>query len=103
MVSLTSERDLAQAGDHQQQNTTKMNKEIKVTALDHEGYTLHEHDGFETIKEAKAWVKDTLLDRGYWDRLAENKTFAEEVETIQLIVDGEIHSDWFPEFKAALA
>lgn len=80
-----------------------MSKEIKVTALDHEGYTLHDHDGFETIKEAKAWVKGTLLDRGYWDRLAENNTFAEEIDTIQILVDGEVHSDWFPEFKSIAA
>lgn len=78
-----------------------MNKEITVQALDTEGYNVHTHDGFETIKEAKAWVKETLLDRGYWDRLAENSTFATEIDTIQLLVNGEIHTDWFPEFKAA--
>jgi len=83
------------------QPSKKMSKEITVQALDHEGYNVHTHDGFETIKEAKAWVKETLLDRGYWDRLAENCSFAEEIDTIQLLVDGEIHSDWFPEFKAA--
>ena len=78
-----------------------MSKEITVQTLDHEGCNVYTHDGFETTKEAKAWVKETLLDRRYWDRLAENHSFAEEINTIQLMVDGEIHSDWFPEFKAA--
>jgi len=80
-----------------------MSKEIKVTAIDREGYTLYDNDDFQTIKEAKAWVKDVLLDRGYWDRLAENNTFAEEIETIQILVDEKIHSDWFPEYKTIAA
>jgi hypothetical protein len=84
-------------------NQTKMktSKEITVQAIDLEGYNVHSHDGFETIKEAKAWVKEVLLNRGYWNRLAENETFADEIATIQLTVNGEIHSDWFPEFAAA--
>lgn len=74
-------------------------KDIEIVALDKDEYTLHVFDGYITIKEAKAWVKEVLLDVGYWNRLAENKTFALEIDTIQLLVNGVIHSDWFPEFK----
>lgn len=74
---------------------------IETIALDKDDYVLYENDSFDTIKEAKAWVKDALLDQSWWDRLAENNTYALEVVTIQLRVNGEIHSDWFPEFKSA--
>lgn len=76
------------------------NKEITVRAADCDGDTIYERDGFETIKEARAWVKDAFLHRSYWSKLAENDAFADDIDTIQLLVNGEIHSDWFPEFKA---
>lgn len=76
-----------------------MSNNIELIALDKEGYELYRNDSIDTIKEAKAWAKNTLLDRGYWDRSAENTTYATEIDTIQLKVNGEVHTDWFPEFK----
>ena len=72
---------------------------IETLVLDSEGFELYSNDMHETVKQAKTWVKDCLLEQSWWDRLAENKTFALDVYTIQLKVNGEIRDDWFPEFK----
>lgn len=77
-----------------------MAKKIELIALDAELFELYQNDGFETVKEARQWVKDVLLNKAWWNRLAENKTFALTVFKIELHVDGVIRSDWFPEFKA---
>lgn len=73
-------------------------KLIETIALDKDGFELYRNDSFETIKEAKQWIKETLMEQSYWNRLAENETFALEVYTIQLTVNGACHSDWFPKF-----
>jgi hypothetical protein len=76
-----------------------MRKEIDIVVVDSEGYIVYHRDSFDTIKEAKLWVKECLLERSFWDRLSENEQFAEQIDTIEIRVDGEVHSDWFPNFK----
>lgn len=76
-----------------------MAKEIILQALDKEGFEIYWNNGFETVKEARQWVKEVMLDRAWWDRLAENKTFALTVDVIELHVNGVCRADWFPQFK----
>lgn len=47
-----------------------------------------------TIKEAKAWIKETIFDPSYWDYKAERKGFFREVKFIHLLKDGEIHTEY---------
>ena len=73
-----------------------MNKKITVLVLDSEGFELDSRD-FDTIKSATQWIKECALFRGFWVRRSESQTFPDTIHTIQLSVDGEVHSDWFPQ------
>lgn len=56
---------------------------------------------FDTIKEAREWVKTCGLSREFWNRLYENYDGAasDNIHTIQLLKNGECVQDWFPEFN----
>jgi hypothetical protein len=77
-----------------------MAKKIELLVLDHEEFEL-DRMPFDTIKDAREWVTTRGLDPAYWDRRAEVAGWAEQIDTIQLLVDGDVHSDWFPKFKCA--
>jgi hypothetical protein len=51
-----------------------------------------------TIKEAKAWVKEHIIDCDYWDSFAEKKGFHKEVKYIYIFKNGEIHSEYETNF-----
>jgi hypothetical protein len=75
-----------------------MTKKIEVVVLDKQGY---ETDRWEvdTIREGKALAKK-YHDPEYWDIRSEVKGYAKDnVDTIQLLVNNECHTDWFPKFK----
>ena len=76
-----------------------MNK-IEVITKDAEGYTNPGERDFDTMKEARAFVKECALDASYHDRCAESEGWAKRiVHTVQLLKNGECVQDWFPEFK----
>lgn len=76
-----------------------MKKLIEVITLDKDGDATTSRE-FDSIKEAKSFVKDTALSAAYWDRYAESEGWGQRnIETIQLTVDGEVRFDWFPEFQ----
>ncbi len=74
-------------------------KTIEVVVFDRNGYEEMRSD-FDTIKQAQEMIKEAYLNPGYWDRRAEQSGYAENIQTVQLLVNGEVHSDWFPNFKA---
>jgi len=74
-------------------------KTIEILALDHAGYETDRID-FDTIKAAKQWVKDTGVSAFYWERRAESATFAADyIHTLQLHINGELQTEWFPRFN----
>lgn len=74
-------------------NTTK---DIRLVVLDSNGYETRNTE-YNTMKEARQWVKDCGLRADYWDRSAEVVGFHKDgVATIQLLVNGECLQDWFP-------
>jgi hypothetical protein len=72
--------------------TYKMNAQIEIAAKDNEGFELWNRD-FDTIKEAKEFMKTSARDRSFWVRRAESEQFPNDIDTIQLIIDGEIRND----------
>ena len=55
---------------------------------------------FDTMKEARYWIKYAALESAYWERASESESFASTyVYTVQLHKNGEIVQDWFPDFK----
>jgi len=54
---------------------------------------------FDSMKEAKSWVKKTGLSPAYWERRAESADFAKtNVCQIQLLKNGECEDEWTPEW-----
>jgi hypothetical protein len=51
-----------------------------------------------TIKEAKVWVEEVLLDGWHWDRVAEQKDFHKNVRFIHILKNGEIHTEYLTNF-----
>lgn len=78
------------------------NQLIEVVALDRNENEEYRAD-FDTMKEARRFIKDAMLEASFWDRRAEVAGYAANIQTVQLVVNGEIIQDWFPEFKAANA
>lgn len=75
-------------------------KDIRVITLDKDGFETDNRD-FETVKQARQWVKECGLDSGFWERRAESAGFGERnVDTIQLHIDGECTADWFPKWAS---
>lgn len=73
-------------------------KLIEILTLCPEGYETYRCD-FDTMKDARLWVKQCGLCPKFWDRRAESDDFHKrEVATLQLLVDGEIRQDWFPDW-----
>lgn len=76
---------------------------IEVIILDKESIQTDSRE-FESIKEAKQWVRDCGLSADYWNRSYERDTDYESaardnVYTLQLHKNGECVKDWFPDFK----
>lgn len=74
---------------------------IEIVALESDGCENYRRD-FDTVKEAKAFVKEALLTPEYWNRRAESPDGHKWVATIQLLKDGEITQDWFPKWTPIL-
>lgn len=71
---------------------------IEVVTLSNEGFETDRRD-FETVKEAKAWVRNCALSADYWEMASESKGYAaRNVATVRLMADGECLDDWFPTF-----
>lgn len=76
-----------------------MNK-IEIIIYDSNFVLVDSFDLFDTMKEARAWVKEAGLDEKYWDRRAEVQGWARRnVHSIQLWKNNEFIQDWFPEWK----
>jgi hypothetical protein len=76
---------------------------IEVIILDKEE-NQSDSRSFESLKEAKQWVKECGMNRDYWNRSYERDTDYEgaardNVHTLQLHKNGECIQDWFPDFK----
>jgi len=71
---------------------------VGIETVDGEQY----HFGFpmehDTIKDAKAWVKEALIDGSYWDRLNEKKDTHKVITHIHILKDGEIHTEYETNF-----
>lgn len=77
-------------------------KTIQIITLDLAGFETRNQE-FDTIKEAKAWVKECGLKAAFWMRSFESDmdSVRQNVLTIQLTVDGDIRRDWFPDWVDA--
>jgi len=74
------------------------NHKIEVVTLNKDQEITWDRD-FDTIKEAKAWVKECGLSISYWDRSSESPGWAaRNIDTIQLLKNNECIQDWFPKF-----
>ncbi len=77
----------------------KPTPQIQILVYNFEHDEIDRLDFFDTIKEARQWVKECGLDVGYWDRKAERQGWAKDnVCTIQLWKNDDCVADWFPEF-----
>jgi hypothetical protein len=75
---------------------------IEVIAQDAEENEEFRRD-FDTIKEAREWVKTCGMSREFWNRLYErdenyDSAAKDNIYTVQLLKNGECIQDWFPEF-----
>ena len=67
-------------------------KTIEVFILDKNGnYNVRD---FDTLKEARQWVKTCGLSKDYWNR----RYARDNGHTLQLHKNGECVQDWFPVF-----
>lgn len=72
---------------------------IEILFVNDQEEVLHSLDYFDTVKEAKARVKATLENpKMTLDDSAEVKDWHKQVYQIQLKVNGEWHSGWYPKF-----
>ena len=72
---------------------------IEVITLDADGMINPGERDFDTIKEARQFIKECALDARYHDRSAEVDGWAKRnVHTVQLLKDGTVVQDWFPKF-----
>lgn len=77
-----------------------MNKDIRIITLGPEGYETDNRD-FDTMKDARKWVKDAGLSPAYWENASESEGYhIRNVQTLQLHVNGEIIQDWFPKWAS---
>ena len=71
---------------------------IELLAIDSQGDITWDRE-FDTLKEARAWVKNWGLSKEYWERSSESEGWAERnITTLQLHKNGECIQDWFPKF-----
>jgi hypothetical protein len=78
--------------------SNKYNPTVEIVAFDTKGLQTYNRD-FETLKEARQWVKETGLDADFWDRGAEVPGWHFlNVDTLRLLVDGNCLQDWFPKW-----
>jgi len=71
---------------------------VGIEEIDGEKYHIGTPMEHLTIKEAKAWVKEHMFDRDYWDYKAERKGFFREVKFIHILKDGEVHTEYLTNF-----
>lgn len=80
-----------------------MQKLIEILTIDNKGFETDRRD-FDTMKEARAFVKEYAMRSDYWEQRAESKGWhIGNVDTIQLLVDGECLQDWFPKWATVNA
>jgi len=76
-----------------------MNK-IEVLFIDSNGFVVLDHSWHETLKDARAWIKECGLSAEYHDRAAEREGWAKDnIHTIQLHKNDKCLQDWFPKWK----
>lgn len=69
---------------------------IEVITLDKDE-SQTDAQSFDTMKEARQWIKECGLNAAYWNRKGETSDFAKSyVNTLQLYKDGECVQDYFP-------
>ena len=71
---------------------------VGIEEIDGEKYHIGTPIEHLTIKEAKAWIKEHMFDRDYWDYKAERKGFFREVKFIHILKDGEVHTEYLTNF-----
>lgn len=71
---------------------------ILVQYLDQNGHEWKSSNDFDTLKEARAHFKDVRNDRAYFARCAESESAPATLSVIQIIKDGEVIADCFPDF-----
>lgn len=72
---------------------------IEILAIDAAEDITWDHE-FDSLKEAKAWIKECGLSKSYWERLSESPGWAERnIHTLRLLKNGECVQDWFPKFQ----
>lgn len=72
-----------------------MKTEIYAITIDQNGYEEYRRD-FDTLKEARAFIKESLLNAKFWDRRAEVDGYYKNIATVQLLKGEEVAQDWFP-------
>ena len=71
---------------------------VGIEKIDGEKYHIGTPVEHLTIKEAKAWIKEHMFDRDYWDYKAERKGFFREVQFIHILKNGEVHTEYETNF-----
>jgi hypothetical protein len=77
-------------------------KKIEVIILN-KNYDQEDCCDFDTMKEARQWVKSCGLSKDYWNRVYERdedyeNAARDNVHTLRLYKNGECVEDWFPVF-----
>jgi hypothetical protein len=72
-----------------------MNKSIEAAAFDAQGCEIYRRD-FDTVKDARSFIRDAMLSKDFWDRRGEVTGYWKQVDTVQLITNSDVLADWFP-------
>ncbi len=71
---------------------------IEIVTVDEKGFETDRRD-FDTVKEAKAFVKKTAMRSDYWEQHAESLGWhIGNVNEFQLHCDGEYLEGWYPKW-----
>lgn len=69
-------------------------KECSIDLIDIEGDVCYSRN-FDSMKEAKAFVKECGLSRDYWLQFSESVSFVSCIDYLRLMVGDVCEKDWF--------
>lgn len=69
-------------------------KECSLELIDKDGDIAYDRN-FDSLKEAKAFVKECGLSRDYWLQFSESVAFVSTIDYLRLMVEDECDKDWF--------
>jgi hypothetical protein len=69
-------------------------KECSLDLVDTDGEVCYSRN-FDSLKEAKAFIKECGLSKDYWLRFSESEKFVSSIDSLRLMRGEECERDWF--------